>query len=201
MKAFTLEPLPYDYASLEPFIDAETMKVHHDKHHQAYLDKLNTALATHPELPDMTIEEILMDLNKIPEDIRVAVKNAGGGYYNHSLFWKMLAKKTVMSESVTAALTESFTSVDKFNEEFSAKAVGLFGSGWVWLIKNETGKLEVITTPNQDTPISMGKKVPLLAIDVWEHAYYLKYQNRRPEYISNWWNVANWDYVDKQLNS
>jgi Fe-Mn family superoxide dismutase len=199
MKAFTMSPLPYAYDALEPFIDKETMELHYSKHHQTYLDKLNAALATHPELPDLSIEAILTGLEKIPEDIRLAVKNMGGGYYNHDLFWASMKANTLMPDKLKGMLEKDFGSVDKFKEEFSNKAAGLFGSGWVWLVLHEQGKLEIITTPNQDNPISTRKVKLLLALDVWEHAYYLKYQNRRPEYITNWWNVANWEYAAGNL--
>jgi len=199
MKPFTLDPLPYSYNALEPYIDEATMHLHHDKHHQTYLDKLNATIATHPELPDKGIAELLKDLNAVPEDIRTAVKNMGGGFYNHNLFWLMLLRGTVMGEHTKEVLIANFGSVEKFQEEFSAKAVSFFGSGWVWLIKNEQGKLEIVSSTNQDTPISNTKVTIILGIDLWEHAYYLKYQNRRPEYVSNWWNVVNWDYVDTIL--
>jgi len=199
MKAFTLEKLPYGYDALEPYIDKETMEFHYSKHHQAYLDKLNAALALHPELPDMSIVEILTDLDKIPEDIRAIVRNMGGGFYNHDIFWASLRLNTKIPDDLNEMIVKDFGSLERFKEEFSNKAAGLFGSGWTWLILNEQGKLEIVTSPNQDNPISMRKVKILLALDVWEHAYYLKYHNRRPDYISNWWNAANWEYAGRQL--
>lgn len=199
MKAFTLPTLSYSYDALEPFIDKQTMEFHHDKHHQTYLDKLNTALATHPELPEQTIEEILKNLNAMPEDIRMAVKNMGGGYYNHNLFFDMLAPGKTMPDALQKKIEESFGSKENFMNDFSTKAAGIFGSGWAWLIQNEEGKLEIVTTQNQDNPIMTRKVTELLALDVWEHAYYLKYQNRRPEFIANWWTVVNWDFVAARL--
>ncbi len=199
MKAFALPELPYAYDALEPVIDAETMHLHHDKHHQTYLDKLNAALATHPELNDQPIEALLTDLASLPEDIRGAVRNAGGGYYNHNLFWQMLATTSSMPETIKQFINENFGSFEKFQEEFTNKALGLFGSGWVWLVKNADGKAEIITTANQDNPISTAAVKVLLTLDVWEHAYYLKYQNRRADYIANWWKVVNWEFVNKQL--
>jgi len=195
MKAFTLEPLPYDYGALEPFIDSATMQVHHDKHHQAYTDKLNTALATHPELQDIAIEEMLSDLGKLPEDIRMAVKNMGGGYYNHNLFWQVMGPNAggVPAEELAKAIGTTFGSFDSFKEKFAAAATGQFGSGWAWLVVGKGG-LAVCNLPNQDSPLSNGD-TPILGLDVWEHAYYLKYQNRRAEYVANWWNVVNWGKV------
>jgi superoxide dismutase, Fe-Mn family len=199
MKVFTLEKLPYGYDALEPYIDKETMEFHYSKHHQAYLDKLNAALALHPELSDMSIVEILTDLDKIPEDIRTMVRNMGGGFYNHDIFWASLRLNTKIPDDLNEMIVKDFGSLERFKEEFSNKAAGLFGSGWTWLILDEQGKLEILTTPNQDNPISMRKVKILLALDVWEHAYYLKYHNRRPDYISNWWNAANWEYAGRQL--
>jgi Fe-Mn family superoxide dismutase len=196
---YTLPDLSYAYDALEPVIDAETMKLHHDKHHQTYLDKLNAALETHAESGLQSIQAKLMDLESVPEEIRGAVRNAGGGYYNHNLFWQMMAPKSEMPETVEKFLVDNFQSVERFKEDFTKQALGLFGSGWTWLIMNEEGKGEIVTTPNQDNPISTRKVKLLLTLDVWEHAYYLKYQNRRADYVANWWQVVNWDYVAEQL--
>lgn len=200
MKKFVLDPLPYDFDYLEPFIDEETMKLHHDKHHQAYTDKLNAALETHPELPDHDIEDLLKDLSLVPEDIRQAVRNHGGGYYNHNLFWEMLAKDVAMPNIVENLLSKDFGSVASFKEMFTNQALSLFGSGWVWLVVNTEGKMEILSTSNQDNPISTFDAKILLTLDLWEHSYYLKHQNKRADYIANWWKVVNWDYVAKQLS-
>ena len=190
------EPLPYAYNALEPFIDEATMKVHHDKHHQTYADKFNAALEKYPELQNRKPEDLLKDLAKVPEDIRTAVRNHGGGFVNHNFFWKIMAPKAGKpSGAIVKAIDKDFGSFDKFREQFSAAALGLFGSGWAWLALNK-GKLEIMTTPNQDSPLSAGK-APLMVIDVWEHAYYLKYQNRRVEYITNLFNVIDWERVNQ----
>ena len=190
------EPLPYAYNALEPFIDEATMKVHHDKHHQTYADKFNAALEKYPELQNRKPEDLLKDLAKVPEDIRTAVRNHGGGFVNHNFFWKIMAPKAGKpSGAIVTAIDKDFGSFDRFREQFSAAALGLFGSGWAWLALNK-GKLEIMTTPNQDSPLSAGK-APLMVIDVWEHAYYLKYQNRRVEYITNLFNVIDWERVNQ----
>ena len=201
MKQFTLDPLPYAYDALEPHFDAETMKLHHDKHHQTYLDKFNAAIATHPELPEIEMEEIIRKLDHVvPEDIRTATTNAGGGFYNHSLFWQMLAPAgTEIGNNTKSALVRSFGSVDRFKEEFTAKALGLFGSGWVWLVEDHENHLSIVTTSNQDNPMSGTDLKVLMALDVWEHAYYLKYQNRRADFVMAWWEVLNWDYIESHL--
>jgi superoxide dismutase, Fe-Mn family len=196
---FELPKLPYEYDSLEPHIDTETMKIHHDKHHQAYMDKFNKALEAHPELYEKSVEEILRALDSVPEDIRTAVKNNGGGYYHHSLFWEMMSPEGgAASEELNAALIEAFGSAEEFKEKFTAEASTHFASGWTWLVKDAEGKLSILSTPNQDSPVSMGLTV-LLGLDTWEHAYYLKFQNKRPEYIQSWWNVVNWNYVNEKL--
>lgn len=198
---FTLPDLPYAYNALEPYIDEMTMHVHHDKHHKAYMDKFNTALEKYPDLYKKTVEEILSDLNSVPEDARTAVKNNGGGYFHHSIFWQMMSPdKSAPKEKIKEAIDKTFGSFDKFKEEFTAKASTHFASGWTWLVKDRKNNLSIISTPNQDSPISQGL-TPLLGIDTWEHAYYLRYQNRRPEYIEAWWNVANWDYAEKIFKS
>jgi superoxide dismutase, Fe-Mn family len=181
--------------ALEPYIDAQTMSIHHDKHHQAYVTNLNAALEKHPELAGKSLEDLLSDLNAVPEDIRTAVRNHGGGTWNHNMFWEIMGPKMGGSPNgmLTKAIESSFGSFDTFKAEFEKAATTRFGSGWAWLAKKGDG-LVVVSTANQDTPLSDGL-TPILGIDVWEHAYYLKYQNRRPEYISNWWNVVNWDAV------
>ncbi len=192
---FTLKPLPYDYDALEPFIDKETMILHHDKHHQAYVDKLNAALEGHEELKKKQVAELLKDLNAIPENIRTAVKNQGGGVWNHDFFWSIMKKGTSPKGEILEEINKKFGSVEKFYEEFSKAAVNLFGSGWAWLV-TENRELKIITTSNQDCPLSAGQ-IPLLTIDVWEHAYYLKYRNRRADYVKAFFNVINWDKVNE----
>jgi superoxide dismutase, Fe-Mn family len=195
--AHQLPPLPYDFSALEPHIDTQTMQIHHGKHHQAYVNNLNTALEKHTNLQGMSAEELVRNLGSVPEDIRPAVRNNGGGHVNHTMFWKMMAPNAggAPTGAVAEAITSSFGSVDVFKEQFAKAGVGRFGSGWAWLIDNN-GKLSIESTANQDNPISDGKK-PILGIDVWEHAYYLKYQNRRPDYITAWWNVVNWAEVNR----
>mgnify|MGYP002660398178 FL=1 len=197
--AFTLPALPYAYDALTPYIDEETMHLHHEKHHNAYITNANAALEKHPELADKTIEELLADLNSIPEDIRTAVRNNGGGHANHSLFWTVLAPNAggESTGAVKDGIEEAFGSFDAMKEKFSAAAAGRFGSGWAWLVVSD-GKLEITSTPNQDSPISEGK-TPILGLDVWEHAYYLNYKNVRPEYIKAFWNLVNWDEVNRRL--
>jgi Fe-Mn family superoxide dismutase len=198
---FTLPELPYAYDALEPHIDEATMHIHHDKHHKAYMDKFNTALEKYPDFYKKTVEEILSDLNSVPEDVRTAVKNNGGGYYHHSIFWQMMSpNKSAPKGKINEAIDKAFGSFDKFKEKFATEASTHFASGWTWLVKDKKNNLSIISTPNQDSPISQGL-TPFLGIDTWEHAYYLKYQNRRPEYIEAWWNVANWDYAEKIFKS
>jgi len=193
--AYELPKLPYAYDALEPFIDKETMTIHHTKHHQTYVTKLNEALASHPELQTKPVEALVADLNNIPEAIRTAVRNHGGGHANHTFFWNILKKDAKLGGAVADAINSTFGSHDTFKEKFTAAATGVFGSGWAWLVASG-GKLEIVTTPNQDSPLTQGKK-PIIGIDVWEHAYYLKYQNRRPEYIAAFLNIINWDEVNK----
>ncbi len=197
--AFTLPALPYAYDALTPYIDEETMHLHHEKHHNTYITNVNAALEKHPELADKTIEELLADLNSIPEDIRTAVRNNGGGHANHSLFWTVLAPNAggEPTGAVKDGIEEAFGSFDAMKEKFTAAALGRFGSGWAWLVVSD-GKLEITSTPNQDSPISEGK-TPILGLDVWEHAYYLNYKNVRPEYIKAFWNLVNWDEVNRRL--
>ncbi|OGY46161.1 MAG: superoxide dismutase [Candidatus Buchananbacteria bacterium RIFCSPHIGHO2_02_FULL_38_8] len=190
-----LDPLPYPYDSLEPYIDEETMKIHHDKHHQGYIDKLNKALEGHDKLTKESIEKLLSNLDSVPAEIKTAVKNNGGGHYHHHVFWPMLKKDVKPQGEVTKAIEKKFGSLDSFKEEFTKAASTLFGSGWTWLVVNN-GELEIVNTSNQDSPIGQGK-IPVLGIDVWEHAYYLKYQNRRPEYIEAFFNIINWEQINK----
>ena len=198
---FTLSPLPYAYDALEPYIDKATMEFHHDKHHAAYVSNLNKALESAPELSAKSLEELLANgLMAVPESIRTAVRNHGGGTINHDLFWNVMAPNAggAPSGKLAEALKGVFGGYDQFKEKFSAAAMGRFGSGWAWLVKDAAGRLDISSTANQDSPISEGK-TPLLALDVWEHAYYLKYQNRRAEYIGAWWNVVNWQEVEKRF--
>jgi Fe-Mn family superoxide dismutase len=197
--AFSLPPLPYDAAALEPHIDAQTMTIHHGKHHNAYVTNLNAAIEKHPELASKSAEELIKNLSAIPEDIRTAVRNNGGGHVNHSMFWEIMGpgKGGAPTGKIGEAITSTFGSVDKFKEEMNKGGGARFGSGWVWLVDNG-GKLAVESTPNQDSPLMDGKKA-IFGIDVWEHAYYLKYQNRRPDYLAAWWNVINWDAVNARL--
>jgi superoxide dismutase, Fe-Mn family len=195
----TLPALPYDFNALEPHIDAQTMQIHHGKHHQAYVNNLNVALDKHPELHKKSLDELLQGLNSVPEAIRAAVRNNGGGHANHSLFWTLMSAKGggEPGGALADAIKKAFGDFAKFKEQFAAAGTGRFGSGWVWLISNN-GKLEITSTPNQDTPVMDGK-TPILGLDVWEHAYYLKYQNRRPDYIAAWWNVVDWAEVGKRF--
>ncbi|WP_462420723.1 superoxide dismutase [Salinicoccus sp. Marseille-QA3877] len=193
--AFELPELPYAYDALEPHIDKETMEIHHSKHHNTYVTKLNDAVKG-TDLESKDIEEVIKGLNSVPEDIKTAVRNNGGGHYNHSLFWQMLTPDAAEANGeVKDAIEAKFGSLDAFKEKFEAAGAGQFGSGWAWLVVNN-GELEVVGTPNQDNPITDGK-TPILGVDVWEHAYYLKYQNKRPEYLKAFWNVVNWDKVNE----
>lgn len=196
-----LPQLSYAYDALEPYIDARTMELHHTKHHATYVAKLNEALDKHSELADKTLEELLRAPDNLPEDIRKAVRNHGGGHYNHSLFWKMLRPgraDNAPDGALAESITKKFGSFIAFQEQFTAAAAGVFGSGWAWLARNKQAddNLQIMVTPLQDTPLTSGLH-PLLGLDIWEHAYYLKYQNRRPEYIQNWWHVVNWKFVDE----
>lgn len=201
MSKFELPALPYAYDALEPHIDKETMTIHHTKHHQAYIDKVNAALEGHQDLAELSVEELMTKLDSVPESIRTAVRNNGGGHANHSLFWTLLSPNGggEPTGELADAIKAKFGSFEAFQDEFSNAAVGRFGSGWAWLVVNN-GELEVTSTPNQDTPLMEGK-TPILGLDVWEHAYYLKYQNRRPDYITAFWNVVNWDEVTKLYQS
>lgn len=196
--AFELPPLPYAFNALEPYIDARTMEIHHDKHHAAYVNNLNKALESAPELQSKSLEALIGDLNSVPEAIRTAVRNNGGGHANHSLFWTLLKVNNgaVPTGDLANAINAAFGSFDAFKTQFAAAGAGRFGSGWAWLIVAPDGTLSITSTPNQDSPLMEGKK-PVLGLDVWEHAYYLLYQNRRPDYIAAFWNVVNWDEVAK----
>jgi Fe-Mn family superoxide dismutase len=198
--AHKLPDLPYDNNALEPYIDTATMGIHHGKHHAAYVNNLNAALEAHPELQEKTALELLLDLEALPEGIRGAVRNNGGGHVNHSLFWTVMSPKAggEPSGSLAEAINESFGSFDDFKAAFAKAGATRFGSGWAWLCVGPDGKLVVTSTPNQDNPVSEGL-LPILGLDVWEHAYYLNYQNRRPDYITEWWNVVNWDRVGTYL--
>jgi Fe-Mn family superoxide dismutase len=200
MAKFELPQLPYAYDALEPHIDAKTMEIHHSKHHNTYVTKLNDALEGNEALASKSIEELVADLNAVPENIRTAVRNNGGGHANHSLFWTLLTPNGGSNPTgeIADAINTKFGSLEAFKEEFANAAAGRFGSGWAWLVVNN-GQLEVTSTPNQDTPLMEGK-TPILGLDVWEHAYYLNYQNRRPDYINAFWNVVNWDEVTNLYN-
>ena len=198
--AQSLPPLPYPSDALEPHIDKQTMEIHHGKHHNAYVTNLNAALEKHPELQSKSVEDLLRGINTVPEDIRTAVRNNGGGHANHTMFWQIMGPNAggPPSGAIADAINSSFGSFDKFKEELKKAGVGRFGSGWAWVI--DTGnKLVIESTPNQDNPLMDGKSNPILGLDVWEHAYYLKYQNRRPDYIGAWWSVVNWAEVNKAL--
>ncbi|WP_163582455.1 superoxide dismutase [Gracilibacillus saliphilus] len=203
MANFTLPELGYAFDALEPHIDQKTMEIHHGKHHQTYVTKLNAALEGQDALANKSLEELLSDLDSVPENIRTAVRNNGGGHFNHTLFWEVIApgsKADKPEGELATAIDEAFGSFDQFKEQFSNAAATRFGSGWAWLVVNADGKLEVTSTPNQDNPISEGKTA-ILGIDVWEHAYYLNYQNRRPDYIANFYNVINWDVVAEKFQA
>jgi Fe-Mn family superoxide dismutase len=196
----TLPPLPYAPNALEPHIDAQTMEIHHGKHHNAYVTNLNAALEKAPEFQNTPIDELLRNLNTVPEAIRTAVRNNGGGHWNHSQFWRWMAPNAggAPSGKLADAINSAFGDFEKFKEQFNAAGAGRFGSGWVWLV-NDGGKLSITSSPNQDNPLMDGKSAPILGLDVWEHAYYLKYQNRRPDYMKAWWNVVNWPEVAKRF--
>ncbi|MBC1663407.1 superoxide dismutase [Listeria welshimeri] len=198
---YELPKLPYTYDALEPNFDKETMEIHYTKHHNTYVTKLNEAVANHPELASKPVEELVANLDSVPEDIRGAVRNHGGGHANHTLFWSILSPNGggAPTGNLKAAIEREFGTFDEFKEKFNAAAAARFGSGWAWLVVNN-GKLEIVSTANQDSPLSDGK-TPVLGLDVWEHAYYLKFQNRRPEYIDTFWNVINWDEANKRFDA
>jgi Fe-Mn family superoxide dismutase len=197
---FEVPPLPYAYDALEKAIDEETMHLHHDKHHAAYVNNLNAAIAKHPELEGKSAEDLLKDLGSVPDDIRAAVRNNGGGHVNHTMFWEIMGPNGggEPTGAIAEAITKTFGSFDALKEKFNDAGAKQFGSGWAWLVKNADGSLAVVSTPNQDNPISNGQ-TPVLGNDVWEHAYYLRYKNARPEYLKTWWNVVNWDAVNKRF--
>lgn len=198
---YELPKLPYTYDALEPNFDKETMEIHYTKHHNTYVTKLNEAVAGHPELASKSVEELVANLDSVPEDIRGAVRNHGGGHANHTLFWSILSPNGggAPTGNLKAAIESEFGTFDEFKEKFNAAAAARFGSGWAWLVVND-GILEIVSTANQDSPLSDGK-TPVLGLDVWEHAYYLKFQNRRPEYIDTFWNVINWDEANKRFDA
>jgi Fe-Mn family superoxide dismutase len=198
--AFEVPPLPYAYEALEPTIDSETMHLHHDKHHVAYVTNLNAALDKHPELQGKGAEDLIRDLAGVPEDIRAAVRNNGGGHVNHSMFWQIMGPNGGGEPTgpIAAAINQAFGGFDNFKAQFNDAGVKRFGSGWTWLVRTSSGQLQVMSTANQDNPMSDGHH-PIMGNDVWEHAYYLKYQNRRPEYLGAWWNVVNWAEVNKRF--
>jgi Fe-Mn family superoxide dismutase len=194
-----LPSLPYDFAALEPHIDAQTMQIHHGKHHAAYVNNLHAALENHPALQGKSAEDLVKDLSSVPEDIRTAVRNNGGGHVNHTMFWEIMGpgKGGAPTGAIAEAITATFGGFDAFKEQMNKAGAGRFGSGWAWLVEAK-GKFAIESTANQDNPMSEGKR-PILGIDVWEHAYYLKYQNRRPDYLAAWWSVVNWDAVNQRL--
>ena len=198
--AYELAPLPYDYAALEPFIDSETMHLHHDKHHQAYINNVNAALANHPSLAAKPVDDLIADLSAVPEDIRGVVRNNGGGHSNHSMFWTIMGPGGgAPSGPIADQIKADFGDFDAFKKTFNETTAKQFGSGWGWLVL-QGGKLKVITTANQDSPLSQGL-YPILGNDVWEHAYYLKYQNRRPDYLAAWWNTVNWTAINARFET
>jgi len=200
--AFALPPLPYDYAALEPHIDARTMEIHHTKHHQAYVNNLNAALEKAPEFQQKSLDDIIANVSKVPEAVRTAVRNNAGGHWNHSMFWLIMSPKGGgdPSGNLADAIAKSFGDVAKLKEQFNAAAASRFGSGWAWLVAGASGALTIESTPNQDNP-AMDGRYPILGLDVWEHAYYLKYQNRRADYIAAWWNVVSWPEVAKRYEA
>ena len=205
--AYELPDLPYDFDALEPHIDATTMQIHHDKHHNTYVTKLNAAIEQHPDLGEKPVEELIANIGSLPEDIQTAVRNNGGGHANHALFWQLMGPKGggKPGGAVGEAIDQTFGGFDKFQEQFKNAALGRFGSGWAWLIVDPGGNLQITDTPNQDTPLMRDMAAqpgtPILGIDVWEHAYYLKYQNKRPDYVDAWWNVVNWDEVARRFDA
>lgn len=199
--SFSLPALPYDFGALEPHIDARTMEIHHGKHHQTYVNNLNAAIEKAPELAGKSLDDLIQGINTVSESVRTAVRNNGGGHWNHSMFWEVMGPKAggAPTGALGDAINSAFGGFDKFKEQWAAAGTGRFGSGWVWLV-NDGGKLSITSTPNQDNPLMEGKTA-ILGLDVWEHAYYLNYQNRRPDYITAWWNVVNWSAVSKRFGT
>jgi len=197
--SFELPSLPYNYDALEPYIDTQTMQIHHDKHHGAYVSKLNAALESHSDLQSKSIDELIRDLNSLPDAVRTAVRNNGGGHFNHSIFWTLMKPNGggEPTGAIAQAISDTFGNFENFKQRFNDAGAGQFGSGFVWLVRTKNGKLEVTSTPNQDNPWTDGH-FPIMGNDVWEHAYYLKYQNQRPEYLKQWWNTINWDEVNQR---
>lgn len=197
---FELPPLPYGYGDLEPYINEETMRLHHDKHHAGYVRKLNAAVADYPDLQSKTVEELLLNLDRMPSDIQTAIRNHGGGHANHSMFWQIMAPpgSSMPEGPVVDAIAETFGDLETFQAQFNAAGSGQFGSGWVWLVRSTDGGLKITKTPNQDSPISR-EEYPIMGNDVWEHAYYLTYRNRRGDYLKDWWNLINWDEVNRRF--
>ena len=200
--AHEVPPLPYDYAALEPYIDAQTMTLHHDKHHATYVTNLNNALQKYPQMQNKSPEELIRDIKSVPDDIRTAVRNNGGGHVNHSMFWKIMKPKGggAPTGKIADEIKSAFGGFQDFQKLFNDTGAKQFGSGWVWLVRNSGGKLQIISTPNQDNPMTDGH-YPIMGNDVWEHAYYLKYQNKRADYLAAWWNVVNWDEINKRLQA
>lgn len=197
--AFKLPTLPYSFDALEPYIDAQTMQIHHDKHHNSYVSKLNTALESHPDLQSQPIDQLIANLSSLPEGVRTAVRNNGGGHFNHSIFWTLMGPNAggEPTGAIAEAISDNFGDFEAFKQRFNDAGTGQFGSGFVWLVRSLDGKLEITSTPNQDNPWTEGH-FPIMGNDVWEHAYYLKYQNQRAEYLKQWWNTVNWDEVNKR---
>src|SRR5437660_6318530 len=197
--AFELPPLPYDYSALEPYIDTQTMQLHHDEHHQAYVTALNNALKDQAQFASLSLEDLMRRINEVPESIRTAVRNNGGGHINHTMFWQIMKPNGggEPTGAIASAIQSAFGSFDAFKTAFNDAGAKRFGSGWVWLVLDSSGKLHVTSTANQDSPFMEGR-YPVMGNDVWEHAYYLKYQNRRPEYLNAWWNVVNWDEISRR---
>ncbi|MFQ4143188.1 superoxide dismutase [Chlorogloeopsis sp. ULAP02] len=195
-----LPPLPYTHTALEPYVDAATMRIHHGKHHATYVKNLNAALEKYPQLKSRSVEDLLRNLNSVPEDIRTSVRNNGGGHVNHSMFWRIMKQKGggEPTGAIASAIQQNFGSFENFKKQFNEAGTKRFGSGWVWLVRNQNGRLEITSTGNQDTPLSEGK-YPIMGNDLWEHAYYLKYQNRRADYLNAWWNVVNWDEINRRF--